>query len=46
MGNRHSVRFNNFLIGVKDGVKELTDIHKIILFEIQPNPFITTSELA
>ena len=30
----------------KDGVKELTDIHKIILFEIQTNPTITTSELA
>ena len=33
-------------IGVKDGVKELTDIQKIILFEIQANPFITTSDLA
>ena len=32
--------------GVKDGVKELTDIQKIIIFEIQTNPFITTSELA
>ena len=46
MGDRHSVRFDNFLIGVKDGAKELADIHKIILFEIQPNPFITTNELA
>ena len=33
-------------IGVKDGTKELTDIQKIILFEIQTNPSITTSELA
>lgn len=33
-------------IGVKDGVKELTDIQKIILFEIQTNSSITTSELA
>ena len=32
--------------GVKGGVKELSDIQKIILFEIQSNPFITTSELA
>lgn len=32
--------------GVKDGVKELTDIQKIILFEIQLNTYITTSELA
>ena len=32
--------------GVKDGVKELTDIQKIILFEIQLNTSITTSELA
>lgn len=33
-------------IGVKDGVKELSDIQKIILFEIQSDPTITTSELA
>jgi len=33
-------------IGVKGGVKELSDIQKIILFEIQSDPFITTSELA
>jgi len=32
--------------GVKDGAKELTDIQKIILFEIQSDPFITTSDLA
>ena len=32
--------------GVKDGVKELTDIQKIILFEIQLNTSVTTSELA
>ena len=32
--------------GVKGGVKELSDIQKIILFEVQSNPFITTSELA
>ena len=32
--------------GVKDGVKELSDIQKIILYEIQSDPTITTSELA
>ena len=32
--------------GVKGGVKELTDIQNIILFEIQLNTYITTSELA
>lgn len=32
--------------GVKGGVKELTDIQKIILLEIQLNTYITTSELA
>ena len=32
--------------GVKGGVKEPTDIQKVILFEIQANSFITTSELA
>ena len=32
--------------GIKDGVKELSDIQKIILFEIQSDPTITTSELA
>lgn len=33
-------------IGVKGGVKEPTDIQKVILFEIQADSFITTSELA
>lgn len=32
--------------GVKGGVKELTDIQKIILFEIQADLLVTTSDLA
>ena len=32
--------------GVKDGVKELSDIQESILNEIQKNPSITTNELA
>ncbi len=33
-------------IGVKNGVKELSDIQKVIIDEIQITPNITTSELA
>jgi len=33
-------------IGVKDGVKELADIHKFIIDEIKKDVSITTSELA
>ncbi len=33
-------------IGVKGGVKEPTEIQKVILLEIQADSFITTSELA
>ncbi len=41
-----SVEQNGVKGGVKDGVKELSDIQKIILFEIQREPSVTTSELA
>ena len=32
--------------GAKDGAKELTDIQKVILVELQANSSITTTELA
>ncbi len=33
-------------IGVKGGVKELTDIQKAVLLEMRENPIVTTGELA